>query len=136
MIIVWVSDFGRIRNTYLFVNYKMVALLKMQEFEKKIFCLSSWENDIHSLSTRRSKFTLNTNKIVLAKITPRKYISAETAVQRCSKEKVLWKYAANLLERLLPKCDFSKVAKQLYWNHTSAWVLSCKFGAYFQDTFS
>ena len=34
------------------------------------------------------------------------------------------------------KCDFNKVAKQLYWNHTSAWVLSCKFVAYFQITFS
>ena len=26
-------------------------------------------------------------------------------------------------------------AKQLYWNHTSAWVFSCKFAAYFQNTF-
>ena len=25
------------------------------------------------------------------------------------------------------KCDFNKVAKQLYWNYTSARVLSCKF---------
>ena len=29
-----------------------------------------------------------------------------------------------------------EVAKQLYWNHTSAWVFSCKFCADFQDTFS
>ena len=28
-----------------------------------------------------------------------------------------------------------QVAKQLYWNHTSAWVLSCIFAAYFQNTF-
>ena len=28
-----------------------------------------------------------------------------------------------------------KVAFQLYWNHTSAWVFSCKFAAYFQTTF-
>ena len=34
------------------------------------------------------------------------------------------------------KCDFNKVAKQLYWNRTSAWVFSCKFAAYFQNTFS
>ena len=27
------------------------------------------------------------------------------------------------------------VALQLYWNHTSAWVFSCKFAAYFQNTF-
>ena len=27
------------------------------------------------------------------------------------------------------------VAKQLYWNHTLAWVFSCRFAAYFQNTF-
>ena len=37
---------------------------------------------------------------------------------------------------LIPKYDFTKVVKQLYWNHTSAWVFSCKFNAYFQSTFS
>ena len=36
----------------------------------------------------------------------------------------------------MPKCDFNKVAKQLYWNQTSAWVFSCKFAAYFQNNFS
>ena len=36
----------------------------------------------------------------------------------------------------MPKCDFNKVALQLYWNRTSAWVFSCKFAAYFQNTFS
>ena len=36
----------------------------------------------------------------------------------------------------MPKCDFDKVAKQLYCNHTSAWVLFCKFDAYFQNIFS
>ena len=29
------------------------------------------------------------------------------------------------------KCDFNEVA-----NHTWAWVFSCKFAAYFQNTFS
>ena len=37
---------------------------------------------------------------------------------------------------LMPKCDFNKFAKQLYWNCTSAWVFSCKIPAYFQNTFS
>ena len=36
----------------------------------------------------------------------------------------------------MPKCDLNKVAKQLYLNRTSAWVFSCKFAAYFQNTFS
>ena len=35
----------------------------------------------------------------------------------------------------MPKYDFNKVALQIYWNHTSAWVFSCKFAAYFQNTF-
>ena len=35
----------------------------------------------------------------------------------------------------MPKCDFNKVAKQLYWNHTSARVFSCTFAEYFQNNF-
>ena len=30
---------------------------------------------------------------------------------------------------------YGEVALQLYWNHTSAWVFSCQFAAYFQTTF-
>ena len=33
------------------------------------------------------------------------------------------------------KCDFNKVAEQLYWNLFSAWVFSCKVASYFQSTF-
>ena len=36
----------------------------------------------------------------------------------------------------MPKCEFNKVPLQLYWNHTLTWVFSCKFVAYFQNTFS
>ena len=36
---------------------------------------------------------------------------------------------------LMSKCDFNKFVLKLYWNHTSAWVLSCKLAAYFQNTF-
>ena len=34
------------------------------------------------------------------------------------------------------RSDFNKVPLQRYWNRTSAWVFSCKFAAYFQNTFS
>ena len=34
----------------------------------------------------------------------------------------------------MPKCDFNKVALQLYWNRTSPWLFSCKFAAFFQNT--
>ena len=33
------------------------------------------------------------------------------------------------------KCNFNKVALQLYWNRTLEWVFSCKFTVYFQNTF-
>ena len=36
----------------------------------------------------------------------------------------------------MTKCDFNKVAKQLSWNRTSAWVFSYKFAAYFHNIFS
>ena len=35
------------------------------------------------------------------------------------------------------KADLGRnFAMQLYWNHTSAWVISCKFVAFLQNTFS
>ena len=36
----------------------------------------------------------------------------------------------------MPNFDFKEVAKQLYLNDALAWVFSCKFAAYFQNTFS
>ena len=35
----------------------------------------------------------------------------------------------------MSKCDFNKVAKQLFWNLTSTWVFSCKFATSFQNPF-
>ena len=60
---------------------------------------------------------------------------------RSSQSEVLKKRCSGNMQQIyrrkpMLKCDFNKVAKQLYWNHTSAWVFSCKFAAYFQNTFS
>ena len=49
--------------------------------------------------------------------------SPEAAIQRCSYKKELY------LKTL-------KNFTQLYWNCTSVWMFSCKFAAYFQNTFS
>ena len=35
----------------------------------------------------------------------------------------------------IPKCDFNKVALQIYWNCTLTWLFSCKFAAHFQNGF-
>ena len=37
----------------------------------------------------------------------------EAAVQKCFYEKLFWKYTANL-QTPMPKCNFNKVAQQLY----------------------
>ena len=60
----------------------------------------------------------------------------EAAVQRCSWEKVFWIYAENLQENTHSEVRFNKVAMQLYWNYSSAWVFSSKFAAYFQNILS
>ena len=62
--------------------------------------------------------------------------ATEASLQRCFYKKVFWKYAENLQENTHADVDFSKNAKQLYWNHTTARVFACKFTAYFQNTIS
>ena len=52
---------------------------------------------------------------------------------------ILWKRCFENMQQIyrgtsMPKCNFNKV-KQLYSNRTSAWVFSCKFAVYFQNTF-
>ena len=63
------------------------------------------------------------------------FIYSEAAIWRCSKEKVFWNMQQIYSRTPMQKCDFNKVAKQLCWNRTLAWVF-CKFAAYFQNTFS
>ena len=50
------------------------------------------------------------------------------------------RYSANMQQNYkrapMPKCDYSNVALQLYWNHVSEWVFFCKVHEYFQKTFS
>ena len=49
------------------------------------------------------------------------------------------KYCSENMQQIyrtpMPKCNFNKVAMQFYKNHTLAWVFSCKFATYFQNTF-
>ena len=63
------------------------------------------------------------------------------AIERRSYEKCSYEKCSENIQQIyrrtaMPKCDFNKVALQLYWNHTSAWVFPCKFAACFQNTFS
>ena len=59
---------------------------------------------------------------------------SEASLQRCPQEKVFWKYTKSYRKTPMPKCDFSKVALQLYRNHTSTWVFSFR-APFFRNTF-
>ena len=52
--------------------------------------------------------------------------AAEAAFRGCFLEKMFWKYAANLQEN---------THAEVWFQHTSAWLFSCEFVAYFQNTF-
>ena len=56
-------------------------------------------------------------------------------ITRSSRPKVfLWKCILKNYRRTpMPKSDFNKVAKELYWNHTSAWLFSCKICYIFSE---
>ena len=61
-------------------------------------------------------------------------------IQKQPPRGVLKKWCSENMQQIymktsLPKYDFNKVSLQLYLNHTSAWVFSCKFAAYFQNIF-
>ena len=49
-------------------------------------------------------------------------VIAEAAVQRYSKKNCSKKMQQIYKRTPMPKCDFNKVAKSLYWNRTSVWV--------------
>ena len=56
--------------------------------------------------------------------------------QKQSARGVLKKVAPKICWRThMREWDFNKVANQFYWNHISAWVFSCRFARYFQNTF-
>ena len=59
------------------------------------------------------------------------------SIHGCSGGVLRKKYSKNMQQMYrrtpTPKCNFNKVAKELYWNYTSAWVFSRKFLAYFRN---
>ena len=67
-------------------------------------------------------------------------MTAQYTIQKHTSRSVLRKRCPENMQQiygrtLIPKCDFNKIAKQLYWNQTSSWVFACKFAVYFQNTF-
>ena len=89
-----------------------------------------------------SRWVKVTYKTVTNKSIQKNYFPVFTLVRQKHPSKgVLRKRCSENMQQIfrrapMPRWDFNKVAKQLYWNRTSAWVFSCKFAAYFQNIFS
>ena len=90
------------------------------------FCLYNLSAFCYSIHNIENSFLQNFSKPYNLQEQP----SRGVLIERCS-ENMQQTYRRTPM----PKCDFNKVANQLYWNHTSVWVFSCKFAAYFQNTF-
>ena len=62
-------------------------------------------------------------------------ISIEAVLKRCFGKTLSWKNAVHIQGIHMRKCNFIKVALQLYWNHTSACVYSSDFAAVLRTFF-
>ena len=89
------------------------------------------------------KDTAKVSSLPLLKITTKSthFLPAKKKTQKQPSRGVLRKRCSeNMLQIYrrtpMPDVNFNKFAKKRYWNHTSACVFSCKFGAYFQNTYS
>ena len=113
-----------IRN-YTWISSKISQLLLQVDKMEKRWTLYHVFIDINAIS----KEIFFKNSVSLRK--RQKQPSRGVLMKRCSENmQQIYKRTPT------PICDFNEVTKQLYWNHTLAWVISCKFTADFQSIFS
>ena len=85
----------------------------------------------HNLGTNLTSLEPNTYPSVKISAKWQKQPYTGVLKERCSED------IHQICRRIpIPKCDFIKVAFELYLNRTSVWVFPCKFAVYFQTTFS
>ena len=88
-------------------------------------------------SRRLTEWFLNANNDwIIFGLAPIYSVSSEESLQRYFRNKCSENMQQIYKRTSMTRCDFKKVAKQFYWNRTSAWVFSCKFAVYFQNKFS
>ena len=129
----------------------MVAVLYISvakvctSWELKLFCLKflilEWCDNANKIGlkelSRWSNNQTSSSKDVFKMINPPQFIILQKQPSRGVLTKRYSKNIQQIYEGTpMPKCNFNKVAKQLYWSHTSVWVISRIFAAYFQCIFS
>ena len=122
-----------IRPTHWFQFAEDAALVTGQEYKTKILL------NVFSIWCTWSHMIIRVDKCHTFGIMKEKTISIQTKQKQPSRNVHSKRCSENMQQIYrrtpMPKWDFNKVAKQLYWNQTSAWVFSCKFSGYLQNTF-
>ena len=112
-----------------------------------VFCflnsslLWAWIVTISQIKFNAWLYRVSSFKTKLSRKSTRKVWSILKNLQKQRFRGVLRKRCSENMRQIyrrtpMPNCNFNKVALQLYWNHTSVWVFSSKFAAYFQNSFS
>ena len=112
----------------------------LPEFFFKFFKLpADWTNKSSLFKSSKSNMNFFNESCTLKKLPPLIRSCLVCSIKKQPPRSILWKRCSENMQQIyrgtsMPKCNFNKV-KQLYSNRTSAWVFSCKFAAYFQNTF-
>ena len=121
---------------------------KQQGSIDKSFCASQVMKKMGSFSGIKNYFKLMGGNRFLwylmiqkSRVPPQGFISnnkpsGKVNIQKQPSRGVLRKRCSENMQQIyrrtpMPKCDFNKVALEVYWNHISAWVYSCKYAANF-----
>ena len=128
------KNFAKLTGKHLCQSFffNKVALLKPATLLKKILwhrCFPvNFAKFLRTLFLQRTSGSLILNLEVRWKL--KRQPSRGILIKRCSKN-ILQIYRRTLI----PKCDFNKVAKQLYWNHTLAWCSAVNLRHIFRTPF-
>ena len=134
----FVRNFASISN---FESFEQLCLVFWSQSDKEFFSLDFSSCDVtnHTISP----FTVVISLLVYQKNIFETFvfffsssIYLQKQLSRCVHKKRCSENMQKVFRRTpMPNFNFNKVAKQLYWNYTSAWVFSCEFATDFQNTF-
>ena len=123
----WKQQYNVIKNTWIERFVLFICLNEVLIFIASRGVLGKrCSENMHQIYRRTQMPKCDFNKVALQLLQPSRGVLKKSCSENMQQ-----------IYRTTPmlKCDFNKIAKQLYWNSISIWVLSCKFAAYFQNTF-
>ena len=133
------------RQAYLLSRLEHPKFLKPQNHHSRTILASRRNKNLYdplgckNIVDRKLSVSKNRETYAASKF-DRQCFKSRKHIQKQSPRGVLSKRCSENMRQiyrrtLMPKCDFNKFAKQLYWNHTLALVFTCRFAAYFPNRF-